>query len=425
MTESELVAQVKSVAAELPPHRLLYHLTPAPAQGLGDWERAVSAALRKPIGGPPLSALAKPGSKVVILADDLTRPTPQKEMLPPLLNSLNAAGVADADIAVIIALGTHRYMTEGEIHERFGDEVCSRVPVVNHTWMDEGTFVHLGSTARGTPVSVNRIAHEADLLIGAGSIVPHVYAGWSGGAKILQPGICAPDTTARTHCMAAEGRDLLGIAGRANNPVRREIEDIAAVAGLDFVLNAVLDASAAPVWVGAGDFVRAHRAGVTAAKKVYVREIPEPADVVLVDARPTTVDYWQAVKSLANAFRGIKQGGTAILVAELPDGIAPTHPEFTQHALDPYEAIAEACRAGAISDGIASATMRLHALIMAHCRVICVAPGMSVADKESLGFRHAGTVAEAVEAAMADQKDGARIGVIEHGGDVLPAPPAH
>lgn len=424
MTESRLVAELKEVAAGLPPHRVLYRLAPGSAKGAGNWERAVLAALEKPIGAPPLSALARPGMKTVILTDDLTRPTPQRELLPPLLACLNAAGVPDSDITIIIALGTHRYMTEAEIRERFGDDICSRVPVINHTWMDEATFAELGATPRGTPVRVNRIAHEADLLIGTGSIVPHVYAGWSGGAKILQPGICAPDTTACTHCMAADGPDLLGIAGRSSNPVRREIEDIAAVAGLDFVLNVVLDAGGAPVWAGAGDFVRAHRAGVAAARKIYVRGIPEPADVVLVDARPTSVDYWQAVKALANAFRGVKRGGTAILVGELPDGIAPTHPEFIRYAREPYEAIVSAYEAGEIKDGIASATMRLHALIMAHCGVICVSPGMSAGDKEKLGFRHAETVADAVEGALGEQKDGARVGIIEYGGDVLPAPPA-
>jgi nickel-dependent lactate racemase len=282
--------------------------------------------------------------------------------------------------------------------------------------------VDLGVTPNGTPVKVNRIANEADLLIGVGSIVPHLYAGWAGGAKILQPGICSSETTACTHAMAAAGGDLMDIAGRADNRVRREMEQVAAMAGLDFILNVVVDPAGEPVWAGAGDFVEAHRAGISAAKHTYVRSIPEPADVVVVDARPTTKDYWQAVKSLGHACRGVKRGGTAILVGELSEGIAQTHLEFERHALEPYESIVSACKAGKIGDRIAFAALCAHALIMTHCRVICVSNGMRASDKDKLGFRHADTVAEALAVALGESAEGATVGVIEHGGDVLPAP---
>lgn len=402
------------------PERLLYRIGPAAAPEPSDWPTAVRAALREPIGGPALEHLVCSYGKVVILADDLTRPTPQKQILPPLLDYLNAAGAPDGNITIIIALGTHRYMTEPEIAARFGEEVTSRVRVINHLWQAPETFVDLGATAKGTPVQVNRTAREAGLLIGTGSIVPHCYAGWAGGAKILQPGICSAETTARTHCMAAEDEDLLGIPGRVENPVRREIEEVAALAGLDFILNVVVDANGAPAWVGAGDTVRAHRAGVAAGERTYVRDIPAPADVVVVDAEPTTKDYWQGIKALVHAQRGVKAGGTVIFVGTFPEGIAPTHPEFSQHSLKPYGAILEALTAGRISDHIASATLRLHALIMAHCKVICVSPGMSIADKGKLGFDHAETVEQALEAALTELGQSADVGVIEYGGDVLP-----
>jgi nickel-dependent lactate racemase len=422
MSDSHLISQIVEAAEALPPDRLLYHIRPVPAPRPGDWESAVASALAKPIGKPPLAEMARGVGNAVILVDDLTRPTPQRQILPPLIGCLNCAGVKDEDITLIVALGTHRYMSKAEVRQRFGEDMCSRVSVLNHEWQDPATFVDLGVTPNGTPVKVNRIANEADLLIGVGSIVPHLYAGWAGGAKILQPGICSSETTACTHAMAAAGGDLMDIAGRADNRVRREMEQVAAMAGLDFILNVVVDPAGEPVWAGAGDFVEAHRAGISAAKHTYVRSIPEPADVVVVDARPTTKDYWQAVKSLGHACRGVKRGGTAILVGELSEGIAQTHLEFERHALEPYESIVSACKAGKIGDRIAFAALCAHALIMTHCRVICVSNGMRASDKDKLGFRHADTVAEALAVALGESAEGATVGVIEHGGDVLPAP---
>jgi len=422
MSDSHLIGQIVEAAETLPPDRLLYHIRPEPAPPGGDWESAVASALAKPIGKPPLAEMARGVGNAVILVDDLTRPTPQRRILPPLIGCLNSAGVRDEDITLIVALGTHRYMSKAELRERFGEDICSRVRVLNHEWQDPAMFVNLGVTPNGTPIKVNRIADEADLLIGVGSIVPHLYAGWAGGAKILQPGVCASETTAGTHAMAALDGDLMGIAGRADNRVRHEMEQVAAMAGLDFILNVVVDPAGAPVWAGAGDFIEAHRAGISAARRTYVRSIPEPADVVVIDARPTTKDYWQAVKSLGHACRGLKRGGTAILVGELSEGIAQTHLEFEPHALEPYENIVSAGKAGKIGDRIAFAALCAHALIMAHCRVICVSDGMTESDKRKLGFLHVDTVPEALEAALSESAEGATVGIIEHGGDVLPAP---
>jgi nickel-dependent lactate racemase len=420
MDEAGRLSEIRAAAAALPRDRLLYHIRPAPAGARGNWKGVLTRALQDPIGTPPLGRMARPGNRVVILADDLTRPTPQRKILPALLDCLHEAGVADEDVTVIIALGTHRYMTEAEIRDRFGEAACARVPIVNHTWADADSFVDLGSTPSGTPVQVNRTAYEADLLIGTGSIVPHIYAGWGGGAKIVQPGVCSAQTTARTHCMAADGGDLLGMPGRVENPVRREMEQVAAVAGLDFVLNVVVDASGAPVWAGAGDSVQAHRAGVRASAQTYVRSIPRPADVALVDAHPAVADYWQGIKALAHACRGIKRGGTAVLVGEFPDSISPTHPELARHTLKPYEAMVKACQVGEVEDAIASATLRLHGLIMDHCRVICVSPGMGAVDKHKLGFGDAPSVAEALRQALDGHDRSATVGIIECGGDVLP-----
>jgi nickel-dependent lactate racemase len=337
-----------------------------------------------------------------------------------LLNALNAAGVPDSDITVLIALGTHRYMTQPEMRTRFGEEVCERLNVVNHLWKDPSTTADLGLSLRGTPVKVNRLAYEADFLIGTGSIVPHIFAGWGGGAKIVMPGISNAESVAPTHALAAEDGSLLGVAGRAGNTCRREMEQVAARARLKFILNVVTDASGAPAWVGAGDPVKAHRAGVKAAEEVFLRPIPRPADIVIADAQPADLDYWQGIKALAHVQPGLKGGGTVILLAEFPDGISPTHTEFRDHALKSAEEILRDREAGEIADSAIVTTLCLHAEILARCKVICVSSFMSPQDKKRLGFLHVESAEEALAVAFAQQGAEAAVGIIEYAGDLLP-----
>ena len=408
------------LAASVPSERLLYRIGPARAEGTRDWKSAVTAALRKPIGTPPMEDIVNSGDKVVILADDVTRPTPQQALLPPLFDCLNAAGVPDADITVIVALGTHRYMTQAEMQARFGEEILARVQVMNHLWKDPDTFVDLGVTPRGVPFKVNRIAYEADLLIGVGTIVPHIYAGWGGGAKIVMPGIACAEVIGPMHSLAAEDGDLLCVAGRMDILCRREIERCAAQVGLGFILNAVLDADGACAWLGAGEPARTHRAGIAAAEKVFVRDIPRRADVAVVDARPATIDYWQGIKALGHASRGVNKGGTIILVAEFPEGIETTHPQFASHARLSDEEVLRGWETGEITDSVSFAPLRLHALATAHCDVICVSTGLSAEDKERLGFGHAESISEALDLALTKHGTSAEIGIIEFGGDVVP-----
>jgi len=409
-----------SIAALIPPERLLYRIGPPAAPPCGDLRRAVRHSLLRPIGSPPFGEMVRAGDEVVILADDLTRTTPQEQLLPPLVECLNEAGVPDGRITVLIALGTHRYMTPAEIRSRFGEELCGRVRVVNHLWKDPATFLDVGPGTHGAPVGVNRIACEADLLIGTGSIVPHVWAGWSGGAKIVLPGVCSAGAIAPAHALAARDAGLLEVAGRAGDSFRREAQRVARRVGLRFILNVVAHPAGRCVWVGAGDPVRAHRAGIAAAERQFVREIPAEADIALVDARPATLDYWQGIKALAHGARGVRDGGTLILVGEFRDGVTPTHPEFARHALKSEVAILKDWRAGRIGDEVIVTTLRLHALIRQRCRVVCLSGGLSPADCRALGFRHADGPEQALAAALEQQGTSAKIGVIEHAGDVLP-----
>ncbi len=201
-------------------------LSPKPSTPLSDLDLAIDAALDAPIGQEPLGKWVKPDDRVMIACDDNTRLTPADRIIPMLLARLNAAGVPDERIECIMALGTHRYMTEAEMEAKVGKIIYRRIRVFNHAWRDPGVLVDLGVSRRGTPLLVNRFVAEADVVIGIGAIVPHHIPGFSGSSKIIQPGVCGARTTAHTHLLSCSsgGDSFLGIA---DNPVRRDMDDMA------------------------------------------------------------------------------------------------------------------------------------------------------------------------------------------------------
>lgn len=405
---------------DIPEEEVVYSISPRKVDNPPHLRRSLMNSFNNPVGSDPISDSVERSSNVTILADDITRPTPQDEIIPPLLDELNGAGIEDGDITLIVALGTHRYMTQEELLERFGGEVMDRIEVINHEWKNEDNLVELGKTAEGIPIEVNKIAHKSDYLIGVGSIVPHVQAGWGGGCKILQPGICSDRTTQETHLLAARQDDYLGLAGDVDNPVRKKIEEIGLEAGLDFIVNVVLDGNEDPAQVVAGDPVKAHRKGVEAASRIFVREIPQLADVVIVEAYPADIDYWQGIKALAYAQHGVKEGGTVILVAGFSEGISPVHGELARYGRESYGEIRDRWDGGEIEDGVCAAALFLHSEIKNHSDTICVSNGMTSEDKRNLGFEHAESVERALKMTRRKIPRNGKVGIIKKGGDVLP-----
>src|SRR5512143_3779038 len=182
----------KALDFEVPAANLAEVLHPNPSTPLKDLDAGIEAALAKPIGQPPIEQWVKPSDRVLIVSDDNTRLTPADRMIPPLLRRLNRAGIPDAQIACIMALGTHRYMTTQEMEAKVGSEVYRRIRVCNHEWREPKNLIDLGRSSYGTPLQVNRAVKEADIVIGLGAIVPRHIPGFSGSSKIIQPGICGP-----------------------------------------------------------------------------------------------------------------------------------------------------------------------------------------------------------------------------------------
>lgn len=418
MTPKILRLGDETITVNIPEKNLFYNIQPNDPE-ITKSEVDIRRALKEPIFSPSLSKQVKPDMKVVILVDDITRPTPQKKILPILVEELNKCGVEDKDITALIALGTHRYMSQEEIIERFGEEITTRLKILNNEWKDKEQFINLGYTDNKTPVIVNRKVYEADYVIGVGIIITHDLAGWSGGGKIIQPGVCSWETTQVTHLMAGR-HDFLGVLGDVENAVRKEMELVAEKVGLDFVLNVVLDSKGNFVEIVAGDPIKAHRKGVECARSIYEREVPGLADIVITNAYPCDLDYWQGIKPLILSQKGLKGRGTLILVGRFPEGVSPSHPELRKYGNRTSQDIEKLFAAGKIQDGVCVGALLVHARCIERAKAICVSEGLNTKDKLSLNLIPAATIDDALNIAFKQQGANAKIGIIDYGGDVLP-----
>lgn len=409
----------KTVIVDVPDKNVLFIVDRGVAPPLKKPRGEIRRSLKNPIGTPSLQELVGPKGKVVIVGDDITRPTPQSIIVPVLLDELNAVGIPNENIQVIIALGTHREMSEKEIREKYGSEVVKRVPVVNHDFKDLKKLVDMGKTETGIPISVNKEVYDADFVMGVGNIVPHCLAGWGGGGKIIQPGICGEETTAMTHAMAAKVRPISKLMGSLDSKVREEIDAIALKAGLKLIVNTVLNREDKISHVVVGDPIEAFREGVKVAQGIYCPEVPGLADIVVVSSYPADIDYYQASKPLAYASLAVKQGGTMVLITPCHEGISPVHAIFKERATLTYIENLEAIDKKEIDDLIAGAVLLVHAQILERAEVICYSNGLTEEDKKALGFKHASTVEEAMKMAFKSQGKDAKVGILKCG-EILP-----
>lgn len=398
----------------------VFSIRPAPFPQLKDPGAAVLQSLLRPISSLPLPDLVKRGAKVLLLADDLTRPTPQRLLIPPLLEYLNKAGVPDRDIQILIALGTHRKMTAEEVEKHFGRAVYRRVEIVNHEYDDPAFLKPGGQTTDGIPIVVNRRVLESDMVIGVSSIVPHAQVGWGGGAKIVVPGVGGADTVSKMHLLAANQPDYPFFGGIVENPVRHLIEEVALESGLAFILNGIFNGRYALSHVVAGHPVAAHRVGVGIAEKIFIRPIPKLADIVVVDAHPADMDFWQGLKAETLASLAVESGGVIIIHGRFPDGVSPIHDEldrFGTHTKDQIDSLVED---GTVKDGACAGALYQHAAVHERATVICVSDGISQVQADNLGLRKVASLDEALEAALQKKGRDAEIGIIEEGGEIVP-----
>jgi len=313
----------KILSLGVPRGALKYELRPGDVETVSDISEETKRSLQNPINSRKLREIVKKGQKVVILGDDITRLTPVSEILPVVLDEINAGGVPDGDILLVIALGTHRPMTREEMISKYGEKNLNRINIVNHDCLDKANLKHFGTTRRGTDIWVNRKVVEADIKIAIGNIVPHHPTGWSGGAKILLPGVAGQHTTGQFHLLGATEQLL----GQVETPCREEMEDFAAATGLDFIINTILDRDGNLVRIVSGHMIDAHREGVKWGMCVFGAPFKEKTDITISCTYPVDFDLFQADKGLFSAAISTKKGGEIILLSPCYEGISPTHPE--------------------------------------------------------------------------------------------------
>lgn len=408
---------------EIDDHNLLFQAQHRKVTQIPDQRQVILDALAHPIGTERIETLVKPGQSVVILFDDVTRPTPAAALLPPILDALRRAGIRDADIRLFAALGTHRPMTDAELRAKLGADAVGRYKIINREYLD-GDFVSLGKTPSGIPIEVDRAVMEADVKIAVGNVVPHITAGWGGGSKILLPGACSRITTDMMHYIGCIIQPVLEVLGVRDTRPRAEMDAIARRVGLDFIVNTVLDEEGRLLGVFAGDVVEAHRQAVALAERVMVIPIPAQADILIVSANPCHVDYWQGLKPYAYAHLAVREGGIIIFMldgAERLCGDAPSHePTLQKYMRRPFDELVAAVERGEVDDLVGLNLPMYHATLYQRVqKTICVTNHLTPGDLAVLGFDSAPTVQNALEQAYDLVGHEAKVGVIPFGGETL------
>jgi nickel-dependent lactate racemase len=297
-------------------------LEPARGVPLVDPARAVADALAAPIGTRALAELARGRRDAVVVISDKTRPVPYGIVLPPLLGALEQAGIHRDRIEILVATGLHRANTPAELAEMTSPDLVARYRFRNHDARDSGQHVHLGRSARGTEIWLDRGFVAADCKVVTGLIEPHLMAGFSGGRKAVAPGCAGVDTMRSLH--GAEMLESpLGPGIIDGNPFHDELLDIARRVRVDFVCDVAIDRSRRLTGVFAGDLERAHAAGMRAVEQHVRADLDRPADIVITSAGGFPLDdtYYQSIKGLVAALNIVRRGGTIILAAAIGEGI--------------------------------------------------------------------------------------------------------
>ncbi|HVX62534.1 MAG TPA: nickel-dependent lactate racemase [Pirellulales bacterium] len=315
---------------ELPDDRLVRPLAYKQAEPLADPSEALAERLARPTGTAPLAELARGRQNACILICDITRPVPNELILTPVLAQLEAAGMARDAITILVATGLHRPNEGDELIEMVGRRIYDNYRIENHHGKALDEHVYLGDSPRGVPIWIDRRYVEADLKIAIGLIEPHLMAGFSGGRKLICPGIAALETVKVWHGPKILEHPNADCGILAGNPVHEENTWIGRRAGCDFIVNVVIDAQRRPLCFVAGDMEQAFEEGVAFVRRVAIDTIPEAVDIVVSCSAgyPLDTTFYQSVKGMTGALPIVKQGGTIILAASLSEGIGS--PEFEQ-----------------------------------------------------------------------------------------------
>jgi len=383
--------------------------------------RLVGEAMASPIGSPPLRELARHKRDAVIICSDHTRPVPSRQIIPPMLRELRE-GNPSIHITLLIATGAHRATTRDELAQKLGGDIVSREHIAVHDCCAREELCLLGVLPSGAPLVISKLAAQTELLLAEGFIEPHFFAGYSGGCKSVLPGVCGRQTVLGNHCAAFIDSPLARAGILNGNPIQADMTAAAKMAGLRFIVNVVLDGEKRIAAVFAGDAFCAHAAGCSHLDSLCRVRATAPGDIVVTSngGAPLDQNLYQAVKGLSTAEAAAAPGAVLVICAACADGIGG---ESFHHMLRDCESPGQLLRA--IRGVPANRTqpdqwqVQVLARILEKHRVIVVCDPPVRAAVREMKMEAAGSLDEAVAAALAEKGRHARIVVIPDGVSVV------
>lgn len=364
-------------------------------------EEALESALMNPISSPSLERFLREARRILLIAPDNTRAFPSRLLIPRMLEAMEKANPM-AEVRVLVATGLHREVEKSELMSMLGREVLEEYEVINHRSSDDEQIVKLDArTSYGTPIQVNKLVLESDVVVGAGLIEPHFFAGYSGGRKIILPGVAGREAIFRNHGfeMINDPRSRAGIL--KGNPIHMDMIEFMRMTKLDFIVNVTINDRKEVTGIFAGDPVEAHLAGVKFLDQFVKLHVEKPADIVITTngGYPLDRDLYQAVKGMDTAAYVTKQGGVIIIASECRDGLGG-HEEFLrifQSASNPDEVVEFIRRNEPINDQWEAQVL---ARVLRRAKVILVSDYISERVARSFMLERAKTIEEAVEMAF-------------------------
>ena len=391
------------------------HLPPLP-----DPQAALRAVLARPTAGPPLAALVRPGQHVAISVCDITRAQPRQAMVTAILEALPA--IDPADVTILVATGTHRANTPDELVRMLGADLVARCRVVNHDARDPQALVDAGTTPSGVPVWLQRAWLEADVRITTGFVEPHFFAGFSGGPKLVAPGLAGLATTLVLHDARHIGHPnaMWGVVD--GNPIHDDVRAIARMTGVTFALDVALNRDQQITQVFGGELFAEHAAACAHVKATAMCPVDAPFDVVVTtnSGYPLDQNLYQAVKGMSAAACIVKPGGTIICAAECRDGI-PDHGPYgrlLRERRSPEELLAMVEAPGFAEQD--QWQVQVQALIQRKARVLVKATGLTHEQLRAAHFEPVTDLGIAVREALGAAGADARLAVLPHGPQTIP-----
>lgn len=405
---------------DLPDSHVVRSLAYKPVPPLSDPRQSLIDALAAPIGTLPLAQVAAGQRSACIVVCDITRPVPNALILPPLLQALEEAGIARDQIVILIATGLHRPNEGDELIEIVGPTIAANYRVENHHGqiLDEHTY--LGESPRGVPIWIDSRYVQADVKITVGLIEPHLMAGYSGGRKLICPGIAALETVKVWHSPRFLEHPLADCGILEGNPVHEENTWIGRHTGCDFIVNVVLDDHRRPLKFVAGDMEQAFLEGVAFVRHVVADSVPQPVDIVVTSGAgyPLDTTFYQSIKGMTGALPIVRDGGTIIIAASLQEGIGSPQFESLFRDNDSLESFVTRIQG---KDYFVMDQWQLEELakVRRRAKVKVVSDGLSPSVLNELFVESASCVEAAVADSLAEYGPTATIAVIPKGPYVL------